>query len=181
MTAVGPLGRLGLWTATHVRAVAIAWAVVIVALGFFAPRAEHALSGAGWEAGGSESVEARELANAEFAGLSSSSLLVVVHSAAATVDDPEFAGTLARVQGVLAESDAVASVVAPQDGASISRDRRTAVVQAGSARDTTGMVRAAGELQRPAGASRRAGNPGRRSRARPGCGRTSTPPTRRRC
>ena len=33
--------------------VAIAWVVVAVGLGFFAPRVEHALSGAGWEATGS--------------------------------------------------------------------------------------------------------------------------------
>ena len=31
----------------------IAWAVVAVALGFFAPRVETALSGAGWQANGS--------------------------------------------------------------------------------------------------------------------------------
>ena len=58
--AVGPLGRLGRWTADHVRAVAIAWAVVAVALGVFAPKVETALSGAGWQANGSESVQARD-------------------------------------------------------------------------------------------------------------------------
>ena len=50
---VGPIGRLGRWAADHVRAVAIAWAVVAVALGVFAPRVETALSGAGWQANGS--------------------------------------------------------------------------------------------------------------------------------
>ena len=44
---VGPLGRLGGWTAGHVRTVAVAWIVAAVALGAFAPRAEHVLSGAG--------------------------------------------------------------------------------------------------------------------------------------
>ena len=39
----------------------IAWSVVAVALGALAPKVEHALSGAGWEATGSESVNAREL------------------------------------------------------------------------------------------------------------------------
>ena len=53
MTGVGPIGRLGHWTATHFRAVAIAWAVVLLGLGFFAPRVEHALSVAGREATGS--------------------------------------------------------------------------------------------------------------------------------
>ena len=58
--AVGPLGRLGRWTADHVRIVAIAWAIVAVALGVFAPKVETALSGAGWQANGSESVQARD-------------------------------------------------------------------------------------------------------------------------
>ena len=50
MTAVGPIGRLGRWTAGHIRLVVIVWAVVAIGLGALAPRADHALSGAGWEA-----------------------------------------------------------------------------------------------------------------------------------
>ena len=57
---VGPLGRLGRFMATHRRAVAISWLVVVVALGAFAPRVETALSGAGWQASGSQSVQARD-------------------------------------------------------------------------------------------------------------------------
>lgn len=34
----GPLGRLGAWTATHFRPVLLAWLVIIVGLGAFAPR-----------------------------------------------------------------------------------------------------------------------------------------------
>ena len=52
MTRVGPVGRLGRYTATHFRVVLIAWLLVAVVLGFFAPRVETALSGAGWEATG---------------------------------------------------------------------------------------------------------------------------------
>jgi RND superfamily putative drug exporter len=79
-TAYGPLGRLGRWTATHFKLVAIAWAVIAIGLGVFAPRVEHALSGAGWEATGSESLRVRETVDREFGGLSSSALMVVVHS-----------------------------------------------------------------------------------------------------
>ena len=78
--AVGPIGRLGSWTVDHVRAVAVAWALALVALGVFAPSVESALSGAGWQANGSESVRARQLIQQNFAGLSSSALTVVVHS-----------------------------------------------------------------------------------------------------
>src|SRR5271167_4318930 len=51
---VGPIGRLGRYTATHFRIVLIGWLAVAVVLGFFAPRVENALSGAGWEASGSQ-------------------------------------------------------------------------------------------------------------------------------
>src|SRR5437763_15522439 len=75
---VGPIGRLGRFAADHVRAVVITWAIAAVALAAFAPKVETALSGAGWEADGSESVQARMLIQQNFAGLSSSALTVVV-------------------------------------------------------------------------------------------------------
>ena len=40
------IGRLGRWTATRFKLVAIAWAVIAIGLGVFAPKVEHALSGA---------------------------------------------------------------------------------------------------------------------------------------
>ena len=71
----------------HGRAVAIAWIVIAVGFGFFAPKVESALSGAGWQANGSQSVQARQLIQRNFAGLSSSALMVVVHSQTQAVDD----------------------------------------------------------------------------------------------
>ena len=41
----GRLGRLGRWTAEHVRTVVVVWIAVAVPLGAYAPRAEKALSG----------------------------------------------------------------------------------------------------------------------------------------
>ena len=52
--------------------VVIAWVVIAAGLGFFAPRAEHALSGAGWEASDSESVAARDKIDSAFGGQSGS-------------------------------------------------------------------------------------------------------------
>src|SRR4051812_28120315 len=100
-TAVGPLGRLGRWTATHSGAVVGAWVVVAVGLGVFAPRAEHALSGAGWEATGSESVQARQLVDQSFNGLGSYGPTVVVHSPDRTVSDPAFRRVLRGVEAEL--------------------------------------------------------------------------------
>src|SRR3712207_3750517 len=85
---LGALGRLGRWTADHVRAVVIAWVLVVAGLGVLAPRAEHALSGAGWEATGSESVQARHAIDRDFGGSGAYGLTVVVHADGRTIGDP---------------------------------------------------------------------------------------------
>ena len=89
---LGPVGRLGRYAATHVRIVALAWVVIAVGLGFLAPRVETALSGAGWEATGSDSVAARSLIQQQFAGNASSGLMIVLHSPSLTATDPVFTG-----------------------------------------------------------------------------------------
>jgi len=149
MTTYGPIGRLGRYTATHFRTVTVAWAIVAVALGFLAPKVEHALSGAGWEATGSESVAARKAIDRDVAGLSSSALMVVVHSPEHTADDPAFQRAIARTTATLNGDPRVGGVVEPQPGRSISRDGHTAIVQAGAAADANAntMVRAADDLK----------------------------------
>jgi putative drug exporter of the RND superfamily len=144
---VGPIGRLGHYTATHVPVVLAGWALVAVALGFFAPRVETALSGAGWETTGSQSVQARQLIDRNFAGLSSYGLMTVVHSPTRTVGDPAYRNVVAAVERTLRGDAAVSTVVAPQPGVSISPDGHTAIVQAGGARDSNAMVRAADALK----------------------------------
>jgi putative drug exporter of the RND superfamily len=145
--AVGPVGSLGRWAADHVRAVAIAWAVLAVALGAFAPKVESALSGAGWQANGSESVQARALIQRNFAGLSSSALMVVVHSQQLTSRDHGFRQTVSRVEQILRANSHVRSVVPPHAATSISADGHTAVVMAGAKGDATAMVAAADQLK----------------------------------
>jgi RND superfamily putative drug exporter len=164
---VGPVGRLGRFAADHVRAVIAAWAIVAVVLAAFAPKVETALSGAGWQADGSESVQARTLIQRNFNGLSSSALVVVVHSSSATTAAPEFQRTLGRVERILSGDKRVRSVRAPRPGASISPDGHTAVVTAGARGDETAMVAAADELKSkvkaagtPAVAASLTGSPG---------------------
>ena len=143
----GPVGRLGRWTAAHFRAVALAWVVVAVGLGVLAPRVETALSGAGWEATGSESLKVRQTVDREFGGLSSSALMVVVHSTGKTATDPAFKAVVAKVQRTLSVDKRVTQVVAPRPEQSISRDGHTAVIQAGAGASSNDMVRAAGDLR----------------------------------
>jgi RND superfamily putative drug exporter len=145
--AMGPIGRLGRWTATHVGVVLAGWLAVALVLGFFAPRVETALSGAGWETTGSQSVQARGQLDRHFGGLSSYGLMVVVHSSSRTVDDPAFEAAISRVERTLRADAAVAQVVSPAPGVSISRDGHTAVAQGGAARDSNRMVAAADDLK----------------------------------
>jgi putative drug exporter of the RND superfamily len=146
---LGPIGRLGRYSASHARAVAIAWVVVAVGLGFLAPRVETALSGAGWEATGSESVAARSLIQAQFAGNSSTGLMIVLHSASLQAGDPGFAAVSAKAAALVKADPAVASVTPPSPGVSISRDGHTAVITAGAARTPKQMVLAADRLKGP--------------------------------
>jgi len=143
----GPIGRMGGWMAGHFKVVAIAWAVIALGLGFLAPRVEHALSGAGWEATGSESVTAREKIDQNFAGMSSSALMVVVHSDSETIRNPAFANTVNEATAELKADSRVTDVMPPQPGVSISQDGKTAVIQAGAAGDSNEMVYAADDLK----------------------------------
>ena len=145
--AVGPVGRLGGWAADHLRAVALTWAAVAIVLAAFAPQVETALSGAGWQANGSESVQARTLIQHNFAGLSSSAPLVVVHSATLTTSAPQFQAILARIETTLRSDSRVSIVVPPRSGSSISPDGHTALVVAGAKNDPTAMVAAADSLK----------------------------------
>ncbi len=149
MTAVGPIGRLGRWTAGHVRLVVIAWAVVAVGLGALAPKAEHALSGAGWEATGSESVAARDAIDASFAGQGGYALTVAVHGPD-TLD-----ATVAEATSLLASDPRVSSVGPPQ----VSQDGQTVVAEWRRGRkphrDGARRGRPQGEARRPLGTARR--------------------------
>jgi RND superfamily putative drug exporter len=144
---VGPIGRLGRYTATHFRIVLVGWLVVALVLGFFAPKVEKALSGAGWEASGSQSVQARRLVERDFKGLGSYGLMTVVYSPTQTVGSPAFRSAIGRVEQTLRASGAVRTVVAPAPGLSISADGHTAIVQAGAARNPNEMVAAADSLK----------------------------------
>ncbi|MGI9155557.1 MAG: hypothetical protein ACR2FG_02820 [Marmoricola sp.] len=97
----GPLGRLGVWVTDHARLTSVVWLLVIVGLGAFAPRVETELSGAGWQANGSDSVTARELAQEHFRGNASTAIQVVVHSTDGPVTEGAGKQTLARATAIL--------------------------------------------------------------------------------
>lgn len=146
---VGVLGRLGLAVIRHARLTTVLWLLVIIGLGIFAPRVEAELSGAGWQADGSESVQARELAQEHFGGNASSAIQVVVHSPDAPVTEGAGAAILAEARTLLEADSRIAEIVDPQPGATLSQDGSTAILLAGAGADTNDMVRAANDLKGP--------------------------------
>src|SRR3954462_516319 len=121
MSHLTDIGRLGGWAADHRRLIVIVWGVAVLALGAMAPFADRALSGAGWEAPGSESGEARRAIESPFPGQGTYALSVVV----AGEGDRPIRAALARVEQVLRDDRAVSGVLAPRPGATVSPDRHT--------------------------------------------------------
>ena len=145
----GPLGRLGVWVTEHRKLTGVVWMLLVVGLGIFAPRVEAELSGAGWQADGSESVAVREAGIEKFGGNASSAIQVVVHSDDGPVTKGEGAEVLAEAARILDADPRVAQVFPPQPGTSISADGSTAVLLAGAGADTNEMVRVADDLKAP--------------------------------
>ena len=145
----GPLGRLGLWVMDHAKLTTAVWLLLIIGLGAFAPRVEAELSGAGWQADGSESVAARELGREHFGGNASSAIQVVVQSSAGPVTAGEGKRVLEQATAQLEADPRIAEVIQPQPGATLSEDQTTAVLLGGAGADTNEMVRAADDLKGP--------------------------------
>jgi RND superfamily putative drug exporter len=137
-----PLARLGRWAHAHRKFVIIAWAVLAIGLGVFAPKLEHALSGAMWEVNGSESLAARDVIDEQFGGLSSQSAVVVVQSQSTPIDDPAFQQVVAEVNALISAEEGFGQPTPPQPG----MDGQTVMIQAGANVDPTEAVRAAERL-----------------------------------
>jgi RND superfamily putative drug exporter len=143
----GPLARVAYWASGHGRRVAAGWLVLIVGLGVFLPKLEGALSGAGMEHTGSESVHARELIQAANPLFASSALSVVMHGARPYGEDPQFRAAARAVAHELSADPAVRGVIGPTRSGLIAPDGRTVIVTGGAGRDTSGMVHAADRLR----------------------------------
>ena len=128
----------------------LVWLVVLAGFGVFAPKVESVLAGAGWQDSTSQSVQARQIIERDFAGLGSSALqVVVVDRGARIAGDPSAQAVISRVEAMLRASKDVSVVVPPTAGSSVSADDRTAVVVAGAAAGTNQLVTAAADLAGP--------------------------------
>jgi putative drug exporter of the RND superfamily len=128
--------------ADHRRAVALTWLVVSLGLGAMAPFADHALSGAGWVAVGSQSDREARLVDRYFPGQGSYALVAVVR-AEAGLRSPAGRATVKRVRHVLEESSAVRRVLPLR----VAPGGRTGIVEGLPARSPTKMVQTAEGLE----------------------------------
>ncbi len=144
-----PLGRLGMWVIDHRRTVVAAWVLLVVVLGAFAPFVEKNLSGAGWQADGSQSVEVRKLAQEHFGSNASHAIQVVVHSTEGTLDSGDGPTVIAEVTKTMEAEPRLAEVIPPTPGVSLSQDHKTAIILASASAgvDTNDMVRVATDLK----------------------------------
>jgi RND superfamily putative drug exporter len=146
----GWLARLGAWSGGHLRVVLVAWLLLLGLFGAFAPQVMSALSGAGWQDSGSSSVQARDVIAKDFAGLGSTALqVVVVDKRGSVASDPAAQQVIRQAMALLQADKRVSTVLAPRPGSSISKDGRTAIIQAGAKANANEMVRAADALVKP--------------------------------
>lgn len=145
----GLLGRLGLWVVGHGKSVMAVWVLIVIGLGVFAPSVEKELSGAGWQADGSQSVQVRDLAQKHFGGNASHAIQVVVHASEGTLSQGDGPRTIAAAEQLLRSDPRISQVVSPTPGASLSPDGTTAIILAGAGADPNEMVRAATDLDTP--------------------------------
>ncbi len=146
--ASAPLAALGRWSHSHRFAVIALWVVFTLGLGVFAPRLEHALSGALWEVNGSDSLAARQVLERDFGGFSSQSAVAVFHSDTLDASAPAFQSLVDQATAVFASEPALSPAAPPQ----VSADGHTVMLQAGSLVSPTESVRAAERVSGEIGA-----------------------------
>ncbi|XAY03916.1 hypothetical protein DSM112329_00742 [Paraconexibacter sp. AEG42_29] len=122
------------------------WVLICCVLGAFLPQLERSLAGSGMWATGSESVAARDAAQAANPLAASSALSVVIRGPRAYGQDAAFRAAANRVAGVLRSDAAVAGVVGPTKARLISPDGRTVIVSSGAGASPKEMIRAADRL-----------------------------------
>lgn len=144
----GLLGTIGVWATRNRKAVFALWLLIVVVLGIFAPNVEKALSGAGWQADGSQSLQVRTITQEYFSGASSSAIEVVVHDGAG-IETTAAQSVIAKAEQVLRGDARIKAVLAPRAGVTVSRDGTTAIIIGGAAGDPNTMVRAADDLKSP--------------------------------
>ena len=87
---VHPLGHVARWVTAHRKAVIIFWVLLILGAAPLALTVNGVLSGAGWDAAGSESAVVRDEIGAEFPDFFIENSIVVYQQETPILDDPSW-------------------------------------------------------------------------------------------
>ncbi len=144
----GLLARTGRAAARRPRRTLLAWALLIVAAAPLALTLTAALSGAGWEAQGSDAQEVRDELRRDFPQLGAEAAIVAYRQDRPVADDPS---GLRMLLGALEGSPGTATIVdpltQPQEAGLISGDGRVALIPVGlDAAEDAELPEAAGKL-----------------------------------
>lgn len=126
--------RLARFSATHRRSVMLVWLVATIAAAPLAITLTGALSGAGWEAQGSTSMQVRDEIRRDFPQLGAEAAVVVFQQTDAIAGDPAaLRSVVAALQGAPGTSSTVDPLGQPAEAGLISPDGRTAMIPVGLA------------------------------------------------
>ncbi|MCB1038555.1 MAG: MMPL family transporter, partial [Acidimicrobiales bacterium] len=140
--------RLARWSARHRRGVMATWLVATLLAAPLALTLTHALSGAGWEAQGSVSVEVRDELRSDFPELGAEAAVVVYQQADPIADDPAgLQALLADLEGAPGAQQVVDPTTRPAESGLMGPDGRTALVPVLlEAKEDADLPESAGEL-----------------------------------
>jgi len=144
----GLLARTGRAAARRPRRTLIVWAVVVLAAAPLAVTLTGALSGAGWEAQGSDAQEVRDELRRDFPQLGAEAAIVAYRQDRPIADDPSGLRMLiAALDGSPGTGTVIDPLAQPPEAGLTSRDGRFALVPVSlDATDDAGLPEAAGEL-----------------------------------
>ncbi len=121
--------RLGRFAANRRRPVMIVWLLVAAVAAPLALTVGDALSGAGWEAGGSTSVTVRDELRRDFPQVGAESAVVVVHQDAPVSEDPSVVQQMvADLRTAPGAAQVVDPLALPADAGMVSPDGRTILI-----------------------------------------------------
>ena len=127
---VHPLGHVARWVTAHRKAVIIFWVLLILGAAPLALTVNGVLSGAGWDAAGSESAVVRDEIGAEFPDFFIENSIVVYQQETPILDDPSgLAALVTALQSAPETTVLIDPLSLPADSGMISPDGRTAMVQ----------------------------------------------------
>lgn len=126
---VHPLDRLAQWVGSHRRHVVIAWVLLLVVMAPLAITLQSGLSGAGWDAAGSQSAEVRAELQSDFPMVGAEAAVVVFHQDTAIAEDPAALSALIdNLQGSPDATILLNPLAQPPESGLISADGTTALI-----------------------------------------------------